>query len=361
MESDDEAPPKKVSSQKHISAGKQGDHQEVEELIKQLNSMSPSDPGYGITYFKAIKMDRDVEKVVRRPGSGMPSNSMGNRLPNQGQRRDPPPHFPLAPQPAGEYVQHPPVRCYGCGDIGHGITRCEKIARLINTGVLAKDAAGRVVKVDGTYLQRDMDEPFLAALERKCKNSMPKSNYICFVEPEQSYLMKDEEKDLREDEDKIDHGWICNIDSDGDIEHFVFPVDGRKRGVAETACKRAQDKIYPKPLAPGTAKGKEHMVQPPRHKDHEENCHGTSSTMWGKELVMTDNPDHIQIPSVVPVPISEKVPATEKQVRINPVPVEVQEREWDPTNDEDIIEADSLADELKKSSSCSSSSMSSCE
>jgi len=339
MESDDEAPPKKVSSQKNISTGKQGDHQEVEELIKQLNSMSLNDPGYGITYFKAIKMDRDVEKVVRRPGSGMPSNSMGNRLPNQGQRRDPPPHFPLAPQPTGEYVQRPPMRCYGCGDMGHGITRCEKIAELINTGVLAKDAAGRVVKGDGTYLQRDMDEPFLAALERERKNSMPKSNYIRFVEPEQSYLVKDEE-DFREDEEKIDHGWIRDIDSDGDTEHFVFPVDGRKRGVAETARKRAQDKIYPEPLAPGTAKGKERMVQPPRHKDHEENRHGTRSTMRGKELVMTDNPDHIHIPSAVPVPtpVSEKVPVTEKQVRINPVPVEVREREWDPTNDEDIIE-----------------------
>jgi hypothetical protein len=97
MESDDEAPPKKVFSQKNISAGKQGDQQEVEELIKQLNSMSLSDPGYGITYFKAIKMDRYVEKVVRRPGSAMPNNSMGNRIPNQGPRHDPPPHFPHAP------------------------------------------------------------------------------------------------------------------------------------------------------------------------------------------------------------------------------------------------------------------------
>jgi hypothetical protein len=340
MESDDEAPPKKVSSQKNISAGKQGDQQEVEELIKQLNSMSLSDPGYGITYFKAIKMDRDVEKVVRRPGSGMPNNSVGNRLPNQGPRRDPPPHFPLAPQPTGEYVQRPPMRCYGCGDIGHGITRCEKIAELINTGVLAKDAAGRVVKGDGTYLQRDLDEPFLAALERERKNSMPKSNYIHFVEPDLTYFIKDDEEAIRDDEVEMEHGWVRDMDSDGEIEHFVFPVDGKKREVAEKARKRANDKIYPEPLAPGTAKGKDRMVQPPRNKEFTEGRHGTRSAMRGKELVMADDPDRIHIPSVVPVPtpVPVKSSATEKQARIDPVPIEVREREWDPANDEDLIE-----------------------
>jgi C4-type Zn-finger protein len=340
MDSDDEAQPKKNSTQKNISAGKQGDHQEVEELIKQLNSMSLSDPGYGITYFKAIKMDRDVEKVVRRPGSGVPNNGTMNRIPNQGPRRDPPPHFPLAPQPTGDYVERPPMKCYGCGDIGHGITRCIKIAELINNGVLAKDAAGRVVKGDGTYLQRNMDEPFLAALERERQNSIPKSNYIRFVEPDKTYFIKDEEENSRDDEVEIDHGWVREIDSDGDTEHFVFPVDGKKRELAEKARKRAHDKIYPEPLAPGTAKGKERMGQPPRNKDHEENRHGTRASMRGKELVMTDDPDRIQVPSVIPVPTPVPVKATvpEKHVRIDPIPIEVREREWNPADNEDMIE-----------------------
>ncbi|KIM71188.1 hypothetical protein PILCRDRAFT_805315 [Piloderma croceum F 1598] len=170
-----------------------------------------------------------------------------------------------------------------------------------------------------------MDEPFLAALERERQNSIPKSNYIHFVEPNKTYFIKDDEEDSRDDEVEIDHGWVREIDSDGDTEHFVFPVDGKKRELAEKAHKRAHDKIYPEPLAPGTAKGKEHMGQPPRNKDHEEICHGTRSSMWGKELVMTDDLDRIQVPSVIPVPTPVPVKATvpEKHVRINPVPIEV--------------------------------------
>jgi hypothetical protein len=54
----------------------------------------------------------------------------------------------------------------------------------------------------------------------------------------------------------MEHGWVRNIDSDGEIEHLGFPVDGKKREVAEKARKRVNDKIYPEPLAPGTAKGR---------------------------------------------------------------------------------------------------------
>jgi hypothetical protein len=39
----------------------------------------------------------------------------------------------------------------------------------------------------------------------------------------------------------------------------------------------------------------------------------------------------------VPTPVPVKSSATGKQVRIDPVPIEVREREWDPTNDEDLI------------------------
>ena len=133
-------------------------------MISQLNSMSLNDPGYGIAYFKAIKLDRDVEKVVKRPLSG---NVNGNtRVPGFPSRRDPPPHLANQP-PAGGGFDRPPMRCYGCGEIGHGMARCDKIAELMQTGVLARDNIGRVVKGDGSYLQRAMDKPYVTAIERE--------------------------------------------------------------------------------------------------------------------------------------------------------------------------------------------------
>ena len=68
---DEDSSPKKASQNKSASVqAKTNDHKEVEDLISQLNSMSLNDPGYGIAYFKAIKLDRDVEKVAKRPLSG---------------------------------------------------------------------------------------------------------------------------------------------------------------------------------------------------------------------------------------------------------------------------------------------------
>ena len=45
---------------------KSAESKEVEELIQQLNSMSLNDAQYGYLYFKAIKLDKDVEKISSR-------------------------------------------------------------------------------------------------------------------------------------------------------------------------------------------------------------------------------------------------------------------------------------------------------
>ena len=66
VDSDEEDEPRTKKSAKSPSAtAKPTDQWEVDELIKQLNSMSLEDPGYGFAYYKAIKIDKDVEKVVR--------------------------------------------------------------------------------------------------------------------------------------------------------------------------------------------------------------------------------------------------------------------------------------------------------
>ena len=74
----------------------------------------------------------------------------------------------------------------------------------------------------------------------------------------------------RDDEDRVDGAWDRELDSEGEVEHFVYPVETRKRNTAGNARKKAQDKIYPEPLPPGTAKGKDRMIQPPRIMDEGE-------------------------------------------------------------------------------------------
>jgi hypothetical protein len=177
----DEPRSKRMTSAKsQASQIKPTDHREVEELIHQLNAMSLNDPAYGIAYFKAIKLDRDVEKVVRRPlnGNGSSGGNGTGCTSAQAARRDPPPHLANQPPVQGGYIQRPPMRCYGCGDLGHGISTCEKINELIQNGTLARDHGGRIVKGDGTYLQRNMDKPFISVLDHECTNQLPASSYI---------------------------------------------------------------------------------------------------------------------------------------------------------------------------------------
>jgi hypothetical protein len=70
--------------------------------------------------------------------------------------------------------------------------------------------------------------------------------------------------------------------------------------------------------------------------------HGTCSRMQGQGLVNTDNLDKVQVPTAVPVPvpvpIAGKPKITEKEVRMDPVPVDVWEQEWNLSDDKVIIE-----------------------
>lgn len=75
--------------------------------------------------------------------------------------------------------------------------------------------------------------------------------------------------DPRTDEEEVESAWETKIDSDGEIGHFVYPVEAKQRGITEITQKKLQDKVYLEPLPPGTAKGRERMVQPSQSKDND--------------------------------------------------------------------------------------------
>ncbi|KII82650.1 hypothetical protein PLICRDRAFT_120490, partial [Plicaturopsis crispa FD-325 SS-3] len=60
---EDEKPAKRRPS----AHSEQKKHDKVEGLIKQLNRMNLDDADYGATYYKALKIDNDIQKVVRPP------------------------------------------------------------------------------------------------------------------------------------------------------------------------------------------------------------------------------------------------------------------------------------------------------
>jgi hypothetical protein len=350
-EDEDSRIKKSTPAKGNTGTTKSSEAREVEELVKQLNSMSLNDPDYGYLYFKAIKMDKDVEKVVKRPqiGNSQGNNGRASGPVGIGQRRDPPPHLAQQNPPTTEgYVPRPPMRCFGCGELGHGITRCHKVDEMLQDGTLAKDHGGRIINGDGTYIRRvTQDETLVAAIDRQRKEKMPQSNLVTISRSEPSFYL--ENLDPKEDERDVEGAWETELDSDGEIEHFVYPVETRKRGVAESSRKKVQDKVYPEPLPPGSAKGRDRMNQPPRSKDKstaatENPSHRYNTRQGEKEFVPEELPIRPQvvrkIPSEPPVvsPAETTSKGKSKEVSIDPTPVEIRGMEWDPDNDRDVIE-----------------------
>ena len=155
-----------VSQSKEKAKTKQQD--EIEMLIKQLNSMSLNDPSYGLIYYKAIKMDPDVAKVVRMPITRpAPSGTSGSIL------RPPTLSIPNSDRKDS-------LICYGCGKPGHGISNCQVITDFVEKGIIQRDKLGRLVMKNGMRILRLNGEPFSVAIERQIS---AQANFISIETP----------------------------------------------------------------------------------------------------------------------------------------------------------------------------------
>lgn len=253
--------------------------------------------------------------------------------------------IPQNPPPIDGYIPRPPMKCFGCGELGHGISRCQKVDELLGNGTLAKDSGGRIIKGDGTYIRRiSQEESVVAAIEHERKAQLPQSNLVLIGESEPSFLI---DKIIpKVDEEECEGAWETELDSEGERQHFVYPVETRRRGNAEISRKKAQDKVYPEPLPPGTAKGRERMVQPPRSKDNDSGAaekltrYNTRQNAQETPFIREALPNRPQIVREIPTEptASSSTKGKGKEVALDPVPVEIRSREWDPDNDRDMIE-----------------------
>jgi hypothetical protein len=185
-------------------------HKEVENLIKQMNLLTRDDPQYGIDYYRALKLDPDISRIVAEPslrrGGDLqytPRNAAAYH-----QTAAPQPTGPPNPQP--NLYRPPPfatpprgseMTCYGCGEKGHGMSRCPTIGELVNKGMLVKDIAGRIIYPDGSAIRRLPNETYAQAYEREQR---PKSHLITIA------------NDQADDQDSTDDEgvWIGNNQSD---------------------------------------------------------------------------------------------------------------------------------------------------
>lgn len=136
---------------------------EMETLIKQLNSMSISDPNYGLLYYRAVKMDSDIAQIVRHPNRRLYEEPNGFRPTNR----------PMARSGSVLPMNREEMTCFGCGGKGHGIQFCPKINELLAQGHVIKNGNGMLRMKDGSRIPKQPTETFMEAIERIIN---PKSN-----------------------------------------------------------------------------------------------------------------------------------------------------------------------------------------
>ena len=352
-DSDDESPFRKKRT---ISEPRQ----EVEGLIKQMNLLARDEPDYGIAYYRALKLDPDITKIVAEPSlrrgeqrylvrsaatyqqtsapqSLVPQNSQpapyhpapppaqSIQYPQPAQPiQYPPPAQPIQYPPPVQYPQyHPPtmapprgseMTCYGCGEKGHGMNRCSTIGELVDKGLLVKDIAGRIIYPDGSAIRRMPNETYAQAFERE---QAPKTHLITIAD-NQGYS-SDSEDDWKPTEQSENSDWLDDTDREDvfavqDVHWDSYGVDRPEKSIA--AKKRTvMEGVYP-PRLKDISAAKENRPANPE----------------------TGRPIRVGKEKVIPVQEKSKEPFGKSRNPLEQMPVDSNVPRYDPSQDSQIIE-----------------------
>lgn len=231
-----------------------------------MNLLTQDDPQYGLAYYRALKLDPDVSKIVGGPAfrtmSGQ-GHMRGNV--NTYQSLGPPQPIQNAgsanpSQPAfmdDRNARPPPPRsnemqCFGCGQKGHGMSRCPAVSDLIARGVLTRDHGGRIMHKDGSAIRRFGNETYVQAIERE---NRPLSSLITIVD-DTSGSESDEEWSEKDDDE---YGEMEEVFVVRDLTNQSYEVERPEKQI--TARKRqVLDGVYPPRLKEG---GKENRPANP--------------------------------------------------------------------------------------------------
>lgn len=164
-EEESDSPPFKPHKS-HSSSQHKGQEDEMDDLIRRMQSININDSLYATLYYKAYKLDPEISQVVPRPGfdryRGSYSGSQTSRNIAPGQQNN------------GRPMYH----CYGCGKSGHNMRNCDEINQLLAKGTIRRDENGKLTMGDGSPIVRGRDEPFVHAIHKMIAGASAKSNFI---------------------------------------------------------------------------------------------------------------------------------------------------------------------------------------
>jgi hypothetical protein len=268
----------------------QGPEDEIEGMIKQLNTMSLQDSNYGHLYFKVLKMDNTgvaLKCITREPLRRQASAS--NYTPQFVARASPSP----APNPT-TYPNNIPMRaqgppgappgdfhCFGCHSPDHMLGDCPRMAELATKGVIIYDEITRKYYMkDKRAIFRRMGECLYEAAIRinsrftsnpqpPHQGSLPASHLVTLPEETSAFYQKADyssssESDSESDEDDGPY-WKYALQAKHAKRNLRYPQYAKEEKEVveeEEESEESEEETYPVYPLKQSAKHKVHRVQP---------------------------------------------------------------------------------------------------
>ena len=162
--------PKKEAPKAEPAKSKPADD-DIAELVKGLERLQISEPEYRSLYTRLYYLSPASCRWYAEPAV---PNSLTFPVqrprfdPADRNRRDPPPHLPVFPEPRPS-DRSLGMSCFGCGSPNHRMGQCDKIETLVVQGRVRR-INGRLRWPDGSNIYREPEETWFDAIQRRMKH-----------------------------------------------------------------------------------------------------------------------------------------------------------------------------------------------
>lgn len=204
----EQLPKNTLANNKAASKTNKAKQDEVEGLIEKMGQLSLTEPKYARLYYKALKLDSDIEKCVQAPTTvnPIPTNfrpspnfSRPMRINNIGMPLSPATMPNSIPLRQGANMQDNRGQCFGCGKDGHTVRNCPDVQIYVMKGLVKQDpVSNRLQLNNGTPIYRQNNETLVQAIQRYTVGPAVQANFVgipCETEvdePPQVYSVEDD-------------------------------------------------------------------------------------------------------------------------------------------------------------------------
>ena len=162
--------PKKEAPKAEPAKSKPADD-DIAELVKGLERLQISEPEYRSLYTRLYYLSPASCRWYAEPAVPNSPTFPVQRPrfdPADRNRRDPPPHLPVFPEPRPS-DRSLGMSCFGCGSPNHRMGQCDKIETLVVQGRVRR-INGRLRWPDGSNIYREPEETWFDAIQRRMKH-----------------------------------------------------------------------------------------------------------------------------------------------------------------------------------------------